>query len=145
MHDRPLGVRGRNVDHLVIGRGGVFSVNTKNLGGTVVVEKNAFRVNRFPQRYLDVARDEAKRVGERLSGALGAAVEVAPVLVVLTPSLDVREQPEGVHVLGRRDVPRWFQNCPDVLDRPTASRIYTCAREGKVWSAPGRARQIDAS
>jgi len=34
-HDLPIGTRGANVDHLVVGPGGVFSVNTKKTHGRV--------------------------------------------------------------------------------------------------------------
>jgi nuclease-like protein len=34
-HDIPVGHRGANIDHLVVGPVGVFTVNTKNVSGTV--------------------------------------------------------------------------------------------------------------
>ncbi|MDQ3953159.1 MAG: NERD domain-containing protein [Actinomycetota bacterium] len=136
LHDRPLGERGRNVDHLVIGLGGVFAINTKNLGGRVRVDKGAFLVGGFPDPCLHVARDEAARVAERLTIAVGAPVPVAPVIVVLAPSVEVVEQPEGVHVLAADDVPRWFETRPEALDRAIASRIYTAARSTRVWTEP---------
>lgn len=134
LHDRKLGDGGRNVDHLVIGPGGVFSVNTKNLGGRVVVKPTAFLVNGFPERCLHVARDEAARVGERLTIVMGAAVEVEPVIVVLSPELRVDAQPDDVHVLGLKDVPRWFAARPSTLDPKTSNRIYEAARAGRTWT-----------
>src|SRR3954464_10379487 len=35
LHDIPVGHHGANIDHLVVGPGGVFSLNTKRLGGAV--------------------------------------------------------------------------------------------------------------
>ena len=137
LHDRPLGNRGRNVDHLVIGRGGVFTVNTKNLSGNAVVKGNTFRVSGYCNRsILHAARDEAVKVGERLSLASGVTFEAIPVLVVLTPSLEVHEQPEGVHVLGRSDVPSWFEDHPPALERAEAARIYQASRRNAVWTQP---------
>ena len=135
LHDLPLGDGGRNVDHLVIGTGGVFSVNTKNVSRTVVVKENAFLVGGFPDRSLHVARDEAHRVGKRLTVALGTPVVVEPVLVVLSPSLEVRARQEDVHVLGERDVPSWFERRTQVLEPAAASRIYRCARRSSIWTA----------
>src|SRR5690606_24234874 len=37
LHDLPLSSGGANLDHLVIGRGGVYALNTKNLTGRVWV------------------------------------------------------------------------------------------------------------
>lgn len=137
LHDRPLGDGGRNVDHLVIGRGGVFSLNTKNLSGKVVVKRNTFRVNGYCDRaVLHAARDEAEKVGERLTLSSGVRCEVIPVLVVLTPSLEVLEQPGGVFVLGRYDVPTWFEKQPPCLTRAEAARVYEASRRNAVWTQP---------
>src|SRR5947209_4421219 len=51
-HDIPIGGRGANVDHLVIGPGGVFSVNAKNLTGKVWVTERTFRHNGYRTDYL---------------------------------------------------------------------------------------------
>lgn len=145
-HDRPLGDRGRNVDHLVIGRGGVFSINTKNLTGRVIVSGNTFKVNGHRERSIfHKARDEGRKVSERLTVATGVAVEVLPVLVVLTPSLDVLSQPDGVQVLGRRDVPRWFEARPHTLDLATANRIYVASRRNDVWTKAISTLRAEAS
>lgn len=135
LHDVPLGTRGRNVDHLVIGTGGVFSVNTKNLSGRVLVKTNAFLLGGFPEPYLRVARDEGERVARRLSAVVGSTVRVQPVIVVMSPELRIDSQPEGVRVLGLADVARWFQERAANLDRPAANRIYEAARASRTWSA----------
>lgn len=136
LHDKPLGPNGRNVDHLLIGTGGVFSVNTKNLSGKVVVKRNAFLVNGHAGKELHVARNEAHQVGMRLSAILGAVVPVTPVLVVLAPSFEVQAQPDDVVVLGLRDVPGWFESRPRVLALHEASRLYGISRRSNVWLAP---------
>lgn len=146
LHDRLLGDRGRNVDHLLIGRRGVFSVNTKNLSGDVVVKGNTFRVGGYRDRsVLHTARDEAARVGERLSLASGVKFSAIPVLVVLTPSLDVQEQPKGVYVLGRGQIPSWFEDQPEALERAEAARIYEASRRNAVWTQPVSSLRAAAS
>ncbi|MDQ4124431.1 MAG: NERD domain-containing protein [Actinomycetota bacterium] len=135
LHDVPLGTRGRNVDHLVIGTGGVFSVNAKNLSGKVLVKTNAFLVGGFPEPHLRVARDEGERVSQRLSAVVGTPVPVDPVIVVMSPELRIDSQPDGVRVLALGDVTRWFQERGPILDRPAASRIYEAARAKRTWSA----------
>lgn len=146
LHDLPLGHRGRNVDHLVVGRRGVFSLNTKNLSGDVVVKGDTFRVNgHWDRAILHRARDEAAKVGERLSLASGIVFEAIPVLVVLTPSLQVVEQPRGVHVLGRSDVPSWFEKQPPTLEPAEACRIYEASRRKAVWTQPVSSLRASAS
>lgn len=133
LHDLPLGKGGRNVDHLVIGPAGVLSVNTKNLSGKVLVKRNAFLVGNFPDRALHIARDEAARVAQRLTSAMQTPVEVVPVIAVLAPALEVRDEPEGVHVVEGRSIARWLDAQPHVLDRVEAARVYECARRNATW------------
>ena len=46
LHSIPVGDKGTDIDHLVMGPGGVFSLNTKNHSGQRVwVHTHAFRVN----------------------------------------------------------------------------------------------------
>lgn len=146
LHDRRLGNRGRNVDHLVIGHRGVFTINTKNLSGNVVVKGDTFRVSSYCDRsILHAARDEAAKVSERLGLASGVTFEAIPVLVVLTPSLDVVEQPKGVHVLGKSDIPRWFEQHSPALERAEAARIYEASRRNAVWTQPVSSLRAAAS
>jgi hypothetical protein len=137
LHDKPLGTNGRNVDHLVIGTGGVYSINTKNLSGSVVVKKNALVVNGYRDYpVVHTARNEGRQVGTRLSAALGAVVDVTPVIVVIAESFEMGEQPDEVFVLGLRDVPAWFQARPRTLGLAEASRIYGASRMKDVWVTP---------
>ncbi|HEX2295172.1 MAG TPA: nuclease-related domain-containing protein [Actinomycetota bacterium] len=134
LHDLPLGSGGRNVDHLVIGARGIFSLNTKNLSGNVVVKRNAFLVGGFGDRCLHVARDEASKVGERLTLAVGEPVHVNPVIVVLAPALVVDSQPDDVHVAGIDEIVRWLTSRPEVLGARMASRTYEAARRRRTWT-----------
>lgn len=134
LHDLPLGPDGRNLDHLVIGPGGVFTVNTKNLGSSVWVRDDGFYVGGRWREHLKVARSEAKQTHHRLSGEVGQAIDVSAVVVVLCPKLTVVRQPEDVVVLGEGEVPGWFEARPKVLDAATASRAYFASRRGTVWT-----------
>ncbi|HYP23854.1 MAG TPA: nuclease-related domain-containing protein [Actinomycetota bacterium] len=136
VHDRPLGEGRRNVDHVVVGRGGVFSVNAKNLSGKVVVKRNAFLVNNRADKCLHVARDEAVRVARLLTSATGEPVAVTPVIVVRCAALDIQAQPEGVHVISVHDVPQWFEAHGEVLDAPRVSRIWRSVCRPGLWTSP---------
>lgn len=145
LHDVRLGTRGRNVDHLVIGPGGVFSLNAKNLSGKVCVKKSTVLVNGFPEPYLKIARDEARRVGDRLSAAAGFPVRVQPMIVVKAPELRIESHPGDVHVLGLAEVTRWLQTRTTVLDRRDSNRIYEAARANKTWTENVSALRKDLS
>jgi hypothetical protein len=76
LHDVPIGDRGANVDHLVIGPGGVFSLNAKKRAGKVWVGERALLVNGHKTDHLWKARGEADRVARLLGRALGEEVAV---------------------------------------------------------------------
>lgn len=79
LHDIVLNDKGTNLDHLVIGRAGVFSLNTKHHPkAKVVVTERGFRVNGYRQNYLPVSVSEAGKVTKVLETALGYPVPVRP-------------------------------------------------------------------
>ena len=60
IHAIPVGTRGSDIDHLVIGPGGVFTINTKNHPDAKIwVGGDTFMVNGNRQPYIRNARHEA--------------------------------------------------------------------------------------
>ena len=85
LHAVQVGNRGSDIDHVVIGPGGVFTLNTKRRPrANVWVGERAIQVNGQPTPYLRNSRHEAERAGRLLSEALGFPVPVRPVLVFVT-------------------------------------------------------------
>jgi len=81
LHAVPVGERGSDIDHVVIGQGSVYTLNTKtHPGGSVWVGKHQVRVNGHRTDYLRNSRHEAQ------SAAVGFAVPVRAALVFLTGS-----------------------------------------------------------
>jgi hypothetical protein len=84
VHAIPVGRRGSDIDHLVIGPGGVFTVNAKHHeGANVWVGDTRLFVNGRPTDHLRNARYEARRAAKLLSEASGARVDVTPVIAVV--------------------------------------------------------------
>lgn len=133
LHDQRIGDRGANVDHVVIGPGGVFTMNTKNLGGTVWVGGDTFLCNRRRERYVPAARAEARRVAALLTRHAGRPVEVTGMLVVIAPRMTVRTQPRDVVVVRDDDVRRWLERRPAVLDPERVRRLERVARDPLTW------------
>lgn len=135
LHSIPVGTKGTDIDHLVIGPGGVFTLNTKNhLGQRVWVHTSVVMVNGQPQPYLRVSEHEARRAGRLLSSACGFPVAVGGVVVVLADSLRFAGHPDRVHLVGRRDVASWLGRRPRVLDTGSVESIYTVARRSTTWA-----------
>lgn len=133
LHDLPIGERGANVDHLAIGPGGVFSMNTKNLSSNVWVRGDIVRCNGRRADYVYKARCEARRVSVALSAAAGAQVAVSGVVVVMAPELTVKEQPKDVAVVARREVRRWLERRPPVLTVEQVGVVERAARDPRTW------------
>lgn len=138
LHSIPVGSRGSDIDHVVVGPGGVFTINSKNHpGGKIWVAKYQMRVNGHVVPYLRNARHEATRASKLLSALLGYEVPVRSCVVVLTgtivPEVNIKEMPDDVMVLDRMDVPRWFKKRKPVLTAEQVENIYDVARRSTTW------------
>src|SRR6185437_3583401 len=72
LHSIPVSVEGTDIDHLVVGPGGVFSLNTKNhLGKRVWVHTEVVKVNGQSRDYLRVSEHEARKASRILTTACG--------------------------------------------------------------------------
>jgi hypothetical protein len=139
LHDIVLNETGTNLDHLVIGPAGVFSLNTKHHPkGKIVVTKRTFRLNGYRQNYLPVAVNEAKKVGRILTRAAGYDVGVTPVIVVMGAELEVRAAPDDVWVVRRRDIPKAFQRLTTVLPDERVRELQRVAGRPSTWRAAQR-------
>jgi hypothetical protein len=95
-NDIPVGERGANIDHLVVGPVGVFTINTKNLKGNVWLASRALLLNGIRTDYLPKASLEARRASRLLSSRIGRLIEVRPVLAILADEWTIKERPTDV-------------------------------------------------
>ncbi|HEX2050364.1 MAG TPA: nuclease-related domain-containing protein [Actinomycetota bacterium] len=112
VHDVPLDGTEFNVDHVVVGPPGVFSLNTKNLSGKVWVASNVFMVNGCRKDYLRKSRAEACDVAVALRRAVGRRPYVRAVIVVLAPKLTIKEPPRDVTVVSAAGLVPWLTSLP---------------------------------
>jgi hypothetical protein len=135
LHAIPVGSRGSDIDHLLIGPGGVFPVNTKHHpGATIWVGGETFLVNGARQSYLRNARHEAERASRLLAGAGGPAVHVAALVVpVNADEVVVKAEPNGVAVVPHRRLARWLLRHGDTLTAATVEALYEVARRSTTW------------
>src|SRR5450830_1632054 len=82
VHAIPVGENGSDIDHLVVGPGGVFTLNAKHHpGARIWIRGNAFRVNGTQVPYVRNSRHEAERASRYLAAACGFPVAVAGIIV----------------------------------------------------------------
>ena len=101
LHAVPVGERGSDIDHVVIGPGGVFTINAKHHPGAKIwVGGDTFMVNGQRQPYIRNSRHEAKRAARLLSASCGFPVEVAGLVVpVRADDVTVKQAPDDVLVV----------------------------------------------
>ena len=117
LHSIPVGTGSSDIDHLVIGPAGVFTINTKYSPGSAVWSAgHGLLVNgtsRAP--YLRNAAFEVTRVSKILSDAVGFPVPVTGVIAFVAPGSMTRTaaaDADGVTILVMsedelRDLPRY--------------------------------------
>jgi hypothetical protein len=134
IHSVPVGANDADIDHVVIGPPGVFTLNTKNhLGKKVTVYEKVVYVNGTKQFYITNSRHEGKRSTKLLSAACDFPVTVMPVIVIMASQLAVKKQPDDVAVVSRRKIASWLA---DQASRPSPSQvesIYAAARRRPTW------------
>jgi hypothetical protein len=128
LHAVPVGVGTSDIDHVLIGPAGVFTINTKNhMGQSVWVAGRTLMVAGKKQRHLYNAGFEASRAAKLLSRVVNHSVEVTGVVVIVAPkSMTIRERPSGVAVVADRQLLRWLNGRPTVLT-PTQIALVTAA------------------
>jgi Nuclease-related domain len=139
LHAVPIGTRDADIDHVVIGPGGIFTLNTKNhRGKRVWISQRTFLVNGQRTDYLRNSRHEATRAARLLSSAAGFEVAVEPVIVVLAAELTIKASPDGVHVVAHTKAARWLNRLPTRLPPDVVAQIFDVARRDTTWRGDTR-------
>lgn len=135
IHAIPVGTRGSDIDHLVIGPGGVFTVNTKNHPNAKLwVGGDTFLVNGNRQPYVRNARHEAARAAKLLTEACGFPVHVEGVIAPVNAiEVTVKTPPKDVHIVPRRQIAKWLLRHGDVLSQDQQSQLFDIARRSTTW------------
>lgn len=138
LHAVPVGERGSDIDHVVIGPGGVFTINTKHHPKAAIwVGGDTFMVNGQRVPYIRNSRFEAGRASRLLSEHVGFPVPVMGLIAVVGArrGFTVKSQPGdgGVRVIGRRGVRRVLESQPVRLGLREIDAIHEVARRSSTW------------
>lgn len=135
LHSVPVGSRGSDIDHVLIGPGGVFTLNTKrHLGAKIWLGEKMLLVAGQKTDHLRNARHEAQRAARLLSEVVGVPVAVTPMLVLVgTSSITVRQRPADVVVLTDGHLLRWLARRPAVLAPSGIAAILAAAADARCW------------
>jgi len=136
MHAIPVGDRGADIDHLVVGPGGVYVINAKHHPDKkVVVRGDSFHVNGYRTHYVKASRREAARASQILTDVTGAPVPVTGVIAVVGAheGLQVLAQPPDVHVIAHKRLLAWLTARPVTLNEQQVTEIFRAARRSDTW------------
>ena len=135
LHAVPIGENGNDIDHVVIGPRGVFTLNTKNHpDGSVCVYERALWVNGQATKYLHNSRFESKRASQLLSTACAMTVDARAAIVFVDPAKLTRKgTPPDVDITCRRGLRTFLMQQPPRLTPAQVEHIFTIARNSLTW------------
>ena len=137
LHSVMVNESGGDIDHVLIGPPGVFTINTKSHpGGRVDIKSDAIWVGRYRKDYAEHALAEAAQATNRLRFASGLNVTVIPTIIILTGPegrLTIKSRPPGVMVIGGDEVPTAFEQMRPFYCAADVVRLHECLRYARSW------------
>jgi hypothetical protein len=132
----PVGKDGSDIDHIVIGPPGVFTINTKHhRRGKIWLSPKLLMVNGQKTDHLRNARHESTRASTMLSTAVGAQITVQSIIALVgDPNLTVRGMPDDVLVLDARGLAKKLRRMKPVYTPEQLAVIWAAAEKPTTWS-----------
>jgi hypothetical protein len=137
LHSVPVGDAGSDIDHILIGPAGVFTINTKHHArATVWVSPQLLMVNGQKTDHLRNARHESARATTLLSAAVSHHIPVRSIIAFAgNPGLTVRQKPVDVMVVQARGLATALRRLKPVYTRDQLALIWAAAAKPATWSA----------
>lgn len=145
LHSVPIGSSGSDIDHVVIGPAGVFTINTKHhRGQNVWVGSKRILVNGQRTDHLRNAAHEGKRTSKLLSVSARMLVDVTPIIAIVgARRMTVREHPSTVAVLRDFELVRWLQRHPVTLTPEQVQQLAALAARPATWKRMPETEAVD--
>jgi Nuclease-related domain len=126
---------GADVDHLVIGPPGVFTINVKHhYGARVWVGEQVVDVDGEQHRYLPNSRHEANSAARILNNSVGLPIRVTPVLAFVgAASIDTNDSLGDVLIARGEEIDYVLRDLHSVYSVQERDRISGVARRAEVW------------
>jgi hypothetical protein len=137
LHGVPVGAGSTDVDHVLVGPSGVYTINSKHHPGGRLQTKGGDTVF-LGHTWLPYARKsaaEAKRATELLAAACGFPHQVRPIIAVVGARLDTRMPLDQVVVLSNEQLLSWLHSQPQTLTPPQVEIVFAAARWSRTWSS----------
>ncbi|MBB5639902.1 nuclease-related domain-containing protein [Cryobacterium roopkundense] len=137
-HALPIGKADADIDHLVIGPGGIFTINTKHHRGKKIwVAERSFMVNGQKQAHLRNSKFEATRVTKMLCERMPQLPPAQAVIALVSPGqITIKSKPDAVQVLDSNNLRRWLLKGPAALSEVELVELTAIIDAPSTWSAP---------
>ena len=134
-HALPIGGHGWDIDHVLVGPGGVVTINTKqHHGSRVHVDRRSILLGTRPVPYLRHAKFEAERVTTLLEQRRTLSTPVIPLVVFVgARSIDVQAEPTPVTVLDAGELAAWLEALPVVLSPAEGQGLTEILDNPSMW------------
>lgn len=138
LHAVPVGTGDSDIDHILIGPPGVFTINTKNHSGAkVFAGGGSVSVNGQRQDHIRNSLHEASRAAKLLAAAGVPDTAVTPLIVVVRPaSLTIGSTRPKVVVLTSRQLLTWLGKQKPLYSDAELERIRAAAVLPSTWRKP---------
>ena len=135
LHSLPVGRRGADIDHLVVGPAGVFTISTTGHPAAAVrVAGRTVLVAGARQPSVPKAEAEARRVDRIVAAVMPDAPAVRPVVAVVgARRLTVKRGPEPVAVLEAARLRRFLLSQPVRITPAQADALVAVLDEPRSW------------
>ena len=132
----PIGAHAADIDHIVLGPGGIFTLSVKNVSDAPVwVGGRTAVVDDEPVDFVRRAQSEGASAARSLSNAAGGPVQITPLLVLNRPSRLTLRDP-AVPVVPAKNLAGWLQR-QRRMHSPEAVAYYAMvAAEPDTWNLP---------
>ena len=115
-----------NIDHIVISKKGILTVETKSHRGVVTCEGKMLKREGqpFEKDFIKQAWAEALSIRDLLAGHGKSEPKPQPVILFTNAYVQVRQQVRGVEIVGRRYFPAYLKRLPNRISASEAEKIF---------------------
>jgi hypothetical protein len=134
-HALPAGKRVSDIDHIVVGPGGVVAITTKHHPGQYIwVGGTTFMVSGHTEAHLHSALAAAERVTTLIRSRIPLLEPARSVIALVDPKqITIRDEPEHVAVLEARGLCRWLLDLPESLSDADAQQVAALLDDPALW------------
>ena len=134
-HAVPIGKNDTDIDHILVGPGGIFTINTKHhCRKNVRVGARTVIVDGHKKAYLPAAEHEAERVSTVLRERMPLVTPVQPVVALVDPKqITFQEKPAQVKVLDAGGLLAWLVHLQPVLSDDEIAEVVVILDSPATW------------